>query len=339
MLIDEAVASGARKAQACALLGLTVRTVQRWLRDGELKVDGRANAVRPAPTNKLSDEERQRVIDTLNSPRFASRPPSQVVPTLADEGRYLAAEATMYRILREQGQQHHRGRSAKPTRSEPARHCARGPNEVWTWDITWLSGPVRGMFFYLYLILDVFSRKIVGYEVYASESSDHAAELVHRAVLAEQVVGKPLVLHADNGSPMKGASLQELLHSLGVARSHSRPHVSDDNAYVESLFRTCKYRPNYPTGGFANLWQARRWVMGFVTWYNDVHKHSGLNFVTPSQRHAGADAALRANRVAVYEAAKAKHPQRWSGPTRNWDAPHEVWLNPSKPAEELESVA
>jgi putative transposase len=207
---------------------------------------------------------------------------------------------------------------------------------VWTWDISWLPGPVKGLFFYLYLILDLYSRKIVGWEVYAGESATHAAAVVSRAVLSERCIDQPLVLHADNGSPMKGETLLETRYRLGIATSYSRPRTSHDNPYSEALFRPCKYCPAYPAEGFASLQEARAWMQRFVDGYNTVHRHSGIRFVTPQQRHEGFDQAILAQRQAIYEQARARHPERWSGSLRNWQPITEVWLNPS--AEVVDSL-
>jgi transposase InsO family protein len=188
---------------------------------------------------------------------------------------------------------------------------------------------VRGLFFYLYLIVDLYSRKIVGWEVHTEENSAHSGALVQHAVLAEGGPGRPLVLHADNGSPQKGSSLMATLDRLGITPSYSRPRVSDDNAYAETLFRTLKYRPAYPVNGFADLAAARAWVLDFVGWYNTEHRHSRLRFVTPAQRHTGADATILAQRQALYAQAKTAHPKRWSGATRDWSRPGAVTLNPA----------
>ena len=330
-LVNEAVAAGARKDKACAELGISERTAQRWERDGEIAADKRPTTIRPEPGNKLGEAERETILATCHRPEYASLPPSQIVPRLADQGRYLGSESTFYRVLREADEQHHRGRSRAPREPKPlSTHCATGPRQVWTWDITWLPAAVKGMFFYLYVILDIYSRKVVGWEVYAEESAEHASVLVQRAVLREGCGHTPLVLHSDNGSPMKGATLLETLHKLGITPSYSRPRVSNDNPYSEAAFRTCKYRPEYPAEGFANLDEARQWVLAFVRWYNEEHRHSGIRFVTPAQRHRGEDEAILAQRRIVYEQAKARHPERWSGGIRNWDVVGEVWLNPEK---------
>jgi transposase InsO family protein len=283
-LIEEAVCAGARRHKACALLGLSLRTYQRWVGEGGVVRDRRPEAERPVPANKLSAQERAQILRIASSPAYRSLPPSQIVPALADEGRYLASESSFYRVLREADQQHHRGRSATPQRKAPSTHCAIGPNQLWCWDITWLAGPARGLFYYLYVIMDLYSRKIVAWEVHDNESSDLAARLVRKAYLAESITHQLLVLHSDSGAPMKGASLLETLHRLGVTSSFSRPRVSNDNAYAEALFRTCKYRPHYPANGFRDIDEARAWVLAFSRWYNTEHKHSGLKFTTPLQR-------------------------------------------------------
>jgi transposase InsO family protein len=332
-LIDEAVNSGARRPKACAELGISDRTYRRWTAEGEVTVDQRPFVERPTPANALSDEERQAVLDVCNEPEFASLPPSQIVPRLADRGVYLASEATVYRLLRAAGQAEHRGRAKAPVRrAKPTSYKATRPCQVWTWDISWLPGPIRGLFFHLYLIVDIYSRKIVGWEVHESETAEHAATLVRRAVLAEGCMTSPLVLHADNGSPMKGATMTATLEALGILASFSRPRVSNDNPFSEALFRTCKYRPEWPRGGFADIDAARAWVRAFVAWYNTEHRHSALRFVTPVARHQGEEVEILRARGRVYEAARAANPTRWSGPTRCWAPKGPVWLNPDKDA-------
>jgi len=338
-LIKEAITAGARQHKACEIMEISARTYQRWTRDASVSGDFRPKAQRPTPANKLSPEERDEILEVSNSPEFKSLPPSQIVPTLADEGRYLASESTFYRVLRVEDQQHHRGRSEQPTRKLPTTHCADGPNQVWCWDITWLPGPARGLFYYLYLIMDLYSRKIVGWEIHENESSNLAAQLMRKACLSENIASQPLVLHSDNGSPMKGSSMLETLYQLGVASSFSRPRVSNDNAYSESLFRTCKYRPDYPANGFATIDEAREWVLSFSRWYNTEHKHSGLKFTTPEQRHSGKATKILEYRKQVYRLARERHPNRWSGEIRDWELSGNVWLNPEKEPSELKQAA
>ena len=330
LLIDEAVTTGAACYKACRELGITERTYQRWTRHGGVKADGRPGAIRPTPLNKLAQEERDEIISVMNSKEYKSLPPSQVVPILADKGCFIASESTFYRVLHDHKMQHSRGRSQQAARKNATTHTATGPNQLWCWDITWMPGPAKGIYFYLYLILDIYSRKIVGWEIHDHESSEQASLLVRKAHLNEAVGLKPLVLHSDNGSPMKGASLMATLDNLGIASSYSRPRVSNDNAFAESIFRTCKYRPDYPYKGFATLEDSRAWVLKFVHWYNVRHRHSGIKFMTPAQRHNGEAVGIAKQRSATYEAAKCRHPERWSGKTRDWSLPEKVHLNPEK---------
>lgn len=330
-LIDEAVAAGARKATACRELGISLRTLQRWTRRGELAQDGRPSATRPAPANKLSEAERQAILSTCNQAEYASLPPGQIVPQLADQGLYLASESTFYRVLKAHDQLHRRGRARPPRKvTRPTTYVASGPKQVWSWDITYCASKIRGLYYYLYLIEDIYSRKIVGWEVHACESGAYAAELMQRTVMAEQCFRKPLVLHSDNGGPMKSSTLLAKLEELGVTPSRSRPRVSDDNPYSESLFRTLKYRPLWPSEGFTDLDEARAWIRKFVDWYNHEHRHSRIKYVTPTQRHRGEDKVLLEQRKALYEQAKAQRPERWSRETRDWSPVGQVTLNPER---------
>jgi transposase InsO family protein len=327
-LIDEAVKSGARREKACALLGLSARGVDRW-RPANGGEDRRAGPA-AVPTHALTDEERKLVLDTANRPEFRNLSPRQIVPLLADRGEYIASESTFYRVLREAGQLAHRQHARPTRRHRPKEHVARGPNEVWSWDITYLRSPVRGVFFYLYLAVDVWSRKIVGWSVRHEESAEYARDFITQAFDGEGVDPKKLVLHADNGGPMKGSTLLSTLQRLGVVPSFSRPSVSDDNPYSEALFRTMKYRPGYPRRPFGSFEDALRWVDGFVAWYNDEHLHSGIRYVTPSDRHARRDRPILTRRHDVYTAAKKRAPRRWSRHTRNWTPVGAVYLNPIK---------
>lgn len=334
--IQQAHAAGARLETACAEVGVSLRTFERWLSPDGVCADRRPAAARPAPAQKLSDEERQEILTVCCEPRFADLPPGQIVPRLADEGVYLASESSFYRVLRQASAQHPRGRSRAPQRSEPTRHVATGPNEVWCWDVTYLPSPVRGLYFYLYAVIDLFSRKLVAWEVHERENGDEAAALIERASWREHLRGRPLILHADNGSAQKAYTLKAKLEALGITPSHSRPGVSDDNAHIEAWFRTCKYTPGYPATGFATIESAREWTLRFVTWYNTEHRHSALAFVTPEQRHRGDDRAILGRRRQLYAAAREQHPLRWKRHTRPWIAPGQVWLNPPPKAEERE---
>ena len=331
VLLNESMTAGARQAQACAVLGLSERTVQRWQTGETVHCDQRP--LRDyQPPHKLTDIERAEVLAIANSEAFGHLPPSQIVPRLADQGRYLASESTFYRLLQAENQLAHR-RSERPaqSRTKPRAICATAPNQLYSWDITYLPSAIRGQFFYLYLFIDIFSRKIVGWQVYEEESSALAGELLRDLCHREGIQPKQLVLHSDNGSPMKGATMLATLQQLGVMPSLSRPSVSNDNPYSESLFKTLKYRPSYPLKPFAQVTDARDWVASLAEWYNNEHRHSAIRFVTPAQRHEGLDENLLVKRKAVYETARDRNPQRWSGATRNWQRIQAVHLNPDKP--------
>ena len=331
--IEQACAGGARLAPACALAGIDARTLRRWKAgDGLRQGDRRPDAARSVPSHALSEAERARIIEIANEPRFADTPPARIVPALADEGIYFASESSFHRVLRAHGQMNRRGRAQPPRTSRPpTTHIATGPAEVWCWDVTFLPAPIQGHWFYLYLILDLFSRKIVGFEVHDTDSAEHAAHLARRTALAEGVHAMPVrpVLHGDNGATLKATTVLAMLHWLGIKPSYSRPRVSDDNAFAEALFRTAKYRPEFPLKGLVDLDDARQWAMRFVQWYNRGHRHSGIRYVTPAQRHTGQDGPVLA-RHAVYQDARQRNPQRWSGPTRNWTPVGVVTLNPER---------
>lgn len=332
--VNEARQAGARQSAACEVIGISAKTLQRWEQPGNAQ-DGRLDALHE-PSTKFTPQERERIIEVANEPDYASLPPSKIVPKLADEGRYIASESSFYRVLKAEQQLSHRHK-AKPTRTviKPKALTAGGPNEIYSWDITYLPTPVRGIFLYLYLVMDIYSRKVVGWQVYEEESSALAADLMTDICHREGVKRQCVTLHSDNGSPMKGATLLATLQTLGVIPSFSRPSVSNDNPYSESLFRTLKYRPEYPEDVFTNLHAARTWVRWFVDWYNNEHLHSSIQFVTPAQRHAGRDADILARREQVYRHAKSKHAQRWSGDIRNWKPIGDVHLNPQKDSTEI----
>jgi len=339
-LVKEAVDGGARQAKACELLGISGRTLQRWQKPAKNAEEDQRPYTQRVPANKLSDEERQEILKICNSQAYKSLPPSQIVPVLADNGIYVASESSFYRTLHEQGQQTHRGKSQACKRNKPKGFTATGPNQVWTWDITYLPAAIKGSFYYLYLITDIYSRKIVAWEVHDKQTDDLASQLVKRGYLSEGVNGKEIVLHSDNGSPMKGATMLATLQHLGVIPSFSRPSVSNDNPYSEALFKTLKYTPIYPSKPFDSIDGAREWVLKFVRWYNNHHRHSGIKFVTPCDRHKGIDKTILENREKVYQEARKRNPTRWTGNIRNWDMISEVTLNPEhKKEEDEEKVA
>lgn len=339
-MIDQARTEGARMKSACECLQIDATTYHRWQHEGRVLVDLRATAQRPVPRNKLTVEEREMILLTCHLPQFQSLPPSQIVPTLADLGRYMASESSFYRLLREENEQHDRGR-AKPRhkRAKPAEFCSTAPNQCWCWDVTWLKTMVRGQFYYLYMMMDVFSRKITAWEVYEIECGEYASDLLQRGVLAEGCASTLQCLHADNGAIQKSSTLRAKMEWLGIEASYSRPRVSNDNAMSEALFRTTKYRPDFPHDGFESLEKARQWCATFTQWYNEEHKHSAIKFVTPAERHRGDDVQILANRDELYHQAKAANPSRWSGSTRSWQRPEVMVLNPDKEQEKLEKAA
>lgn len=336
-LIAEAVEAGARQKRACETLDLSARTVQRW--QGEGGGEDRRCGPKGAPSNKLPEKVRSRILEVANRPEYLDLSPHQIVPRLADKRIYIASVSSFYRVLREADQLAHRQSSRPPVRrSKPREHVATGPCQVMSWDITYLPSTIRGRYFYLYLILDVWSRMIVGARVYEEESSELAAQLFEDTCTALGLDPNGVVLHSDNGSPMRGSEMVAMMWNLGVISSFSRPRVSDDNPYSESLFRTLKYRPGYPRC-FASLEAAQTWVDGFLTWYNTEHLHSALRFVTPADRHYGRETAILEKRRLVFEKARRRHPERWSGPMRDWSPVGAVYLNPEDKARPAKSVS
>lgn len=332
-LVEQAQVGGARRQASCEVLEVSLRTVERWEKEPE------AGDQRKGPTtacgHRLSEAEKQEMVEVSNSPEYRDLSPWQIVARLADQGQYLGSESSFYRVLKENDLVTHRHNSQPRVVRRPKDLVARKPNEVWSWDITYLNSAIRGAYYYLYLVEDIYSRKIVGWTIEEVESSEHSARLIEGICVEQAISQGQLTIHSDNGAPMKGATLLATLERLGVAASFSRPGVSDDNPYSESLFKTLKYRPSYPEGAFSAIDQAREWVKRFVGWYNDEHLHSAIRFVTPSSRHQGRDPAILAQRVTVYERAKQKNPLRWSGPIRNWSPITEVFLNPKKHQREV----
>ena len=326
-LLVDAMAAGASLSRACEVLGLDCRTVQRWTKQGG--GDDRRRGPASAPRNKLTAEEDARLLAVANSPEFRDQSPRQIIPKLASRGQYIASEAHLYRLLRKHGLLVHRSRTRPPT-PHPRALTATGPDQVYSWDITYLRSPVRGVYFYLYMVVDIWSRRIVAWEVHDRECGDLASALVERICQSCTHSGNLVWLHSDNGAPMKSAALLATLRRLGIQPSFSRPRVSNDNPYSEALFRTLKYRPNFPTRPFADLDAARTWVERFVRWYNTEHLHSAINFVTPDDRHFGRHEPILSARRRVYEAARRRHPERWSGKTRAWDPVAVVCLNPER---------
>ena len=327
-LVTEAMKSGARMIEACRLLGVSDRTVARWI-EGRIQ-DMRKGPMNP-PSNALSQTEKDLVIKVANSLEYANLPPGQIVPRLADQGIYIASESTFYRLLKEKGLLEHRSKSQPGKHLKPPPLIATGPNQIWNWDITYLRANIKGTFYYLYLPMDLFSRKIVHWEIHPEESAENAAAMIENACKKEGIVRLQIKLHSDNGGPMKGATMLATLERLGISPSFSRPKVSDDNPFSEALFKTLKYCPSFPLGGrFESIEAARAWFKAFVNWYNNIHLHSGINWVTPQSRHCGDDVEILKKRQEVYEMARLLNPTRWTEQTRDWSRLDVVELNPGR---------
>jgi len=337
MLLQEGINCGASAKAVANLFGLATRTLRRWelmIRAQGFSRDQRKGATRNV-AHRFSREERQTVLSTVNDPRFADLTPGQIVAILAEEGVCVGSESTIYRIMREEGLLNHRGRSHPPREPrEPPVLEATGIHQVLAWDITLLPGPVKGQFYYLYMVMDVWSRRILGVEVHDRECGELASDFFDRVCRDEGISsGSATILHADNGAPMRSYSLAAKLAELGISLSFSRPRVSNDNAYAESWFRTMKYHQTYPLRRFRDLLSVRAWVDEFVDWYNAEHRHSGIKYVTPNQRHYGEADAICSIRQQTYEQARQQHPRRWSRPPRDWSQPQIVRVNHPRPQE------
>jgi putative transposase len=299
-----------------------------YRQQAEAPVDPLQNRPRPQPAHALSLEEKAVVETTLNSDRFCDLAPRQVYAQLLDEGRYLCHWRTMYRILAENGQVQERRLQRTPRVYHTPRLRATGPNQVWSWDITLLPGPTRGQFYYLYVILDVYSRYVVGWLLALCESAALAEDLVETTCVKQGIQRQQLTLHADRGSAMRSLTLAQLLGELGVAKSHTRPYTPNDNPYSEAQFKTLKYRPDYP-GQFADWAAAQSWLQAFFFWYNQEHCHTGLALMTPAVVHYGRTSQVTGQRQQVLDAAFGDQPERFRGgrPAVNTPA-QEVWINP-----------
>lgn len=290
---------------------------------------------RRSPSYALSADERAQVRATLNSERFRDQAPRQVYAALLDEGNYLCHWRTMYRILTSHDEVRERRLLRRhPVYKKPELLAVR-PNQVWSWDITWLRGPHKWTSYPLYTVLDIFSRYVVGWMIAEVESSELAKQLVAETVRKQGLQPEQLTLHADNGSPMKGKPLSQLLLDLGITKSHSRPHTSDDNPFSEAQFKTMKYRPDYPNR-FRSIEESRQWARRFFGWYNHDHYHSGLNLLTPASVHYGQACEVQQHRQQVMLRAYQAHPQRFMrGVPTVKGAPTAVWINPPKQPENL----
>jgi putative transposase len=333
-LVAEGTVCGLTQAAACEEVGVEQRNVQRWRLLPVLE-DGRKGPI-TKPANRLSPAERATIIAIATSQEFINKSPHQIVPTLADRGEFVASESSFYRVMKASEVLAHRGSSKPRVVAKPKALQAIKPNEVYSWDITYLLSSLRGQYFYLYMFLDIFSRKIVGWRVHGVQSADLSSILLTEICAEQGICPSQLTTHADNGGPMKGATMLVTMQKLGVVPSFSRPSVSDDNPFSESLFKTLKYCPQYPTKPFESIDDATIWVAAFVAWYNSEHLHSGIKFVTPNSRHAGDDVIILEKRNVVYQDAREKNPLRWSKTTRDWKRIAVVKLNCLK--EKIESV-
>lgn len=324
-MISESQRAGSSQKRACSLIGISDRTFQRWsLIPGQEDLRQGPNT---APAHALTDDERCRIIEISSSKEFRDKSPHQIVPTLADRGEYVASEASFYRVLKANNLLAHRGRSKPRSVGRPRSYEATQPRQLFSWDITYLKSEIQGRYFFLYMFLDIYSRKIVGWEVQECESPEHSSRLLERICKAEGIEQDQLVVHADNGGPMKGATMLATMQKLGIMPSFSRPSVSDDNPFSEALFKTLKYCPLYPSRPFSSVDCATEWVTSFVTWYNEEHLHSAISFTTPSSRHEGRDDAILSKRHEIYQKARENKPSRWSANTRKWKKIAVVRLN------------
>ena len=310
-------------APACHALGVSRATFYRRRRP----VPGRQQP-RPTPARALCESERERVLDVLALPRFVDRSPAEVAATLLDEGEYLCSERTMYRVLAaNQPVRERRNQRAHPQYAKPEL-VAEAPNQTWSWDITKLLGPTKWTYFYLYVLLDIFSRYAVGWMVADRENSTLAGRLIEETCRKQGVEPRVLTLHADRGAPMTSKCTAQLLADLGVTHSLSRPQVSDDNPFSEAQFKTLKYHPGFP-GRFPDIAAATDFCRSFFPWYNSEHRHAGIAMLTPDDVHHGRARAVLARRERTLEAAWANHPERFvRGIPKPSPLPKQVWINP-----------
>ncbi len=310
-------------APACDALSSPRATFYRWLNPSEKKP-------RPTPQRALSKDEREDVLEVLNSPEYVDEAPAQIVATLLDKGEYHCSTRTMYRVLESEKEvKERRNQLCHPNYTKPEL-LATAPNQVWSWDITKLKGPVKWTYFHLYVILDIFSRYVVGWMLAHRESAALAKKLIKETYAKQGVEPEQLTLHADRGTSMKSKPVALLLSDLGVTKTHSRPHVSNDNPFSESQFKTMKYRPEFP-GRFGSIEDARSSSQRFFDWYNNEHRHSGIAMLTPATVHYGLEKQVLAQRAAALMAAFKKHPERFVNKIpQPRKLPKAVWINPPK---------
>ena len=317
------LASAIGTKAACDSLGVSRATVYRRRRPAVV-----ASARRPSPPRKLPQADRADILQVLHEPRFVDQAPQEIYATLLDEGRYLCSIRTMYRLLAEHNEVKERRNITRHTKYSAPELLATGPNQVWSWDITKLHGPVKLTYFYLYVILDIFSRRVVGWCVADCEVADLFTVLFEETVKKYAIPEGQLTLHSDRGAPMTAISTAQLLANLGVTRSLSRPYTSNDNPYSESQFKTMKYQPQFPDR-FGCIEDAEQFSREYFKWYNGEHHHSGLGLMTPDQVHYGQVDQVYAARQAVLDLAYQSHPERFvNQPPSPPDKPTAAWINP-----------
>jgi len=314
---------------ACDVLGVARASFYRHrpLLGPALSIPFLEPVTRPTPARALSSDEREAVRVVLNSERFQDCAPAAIQATLLDEGQYLCSTRTMYRVLEEDGAtRERRDQLVHPQYTKPEL-LASAPNQLWSWDITKLRGPAKWTYFYLYVMLDVFSRYVVGWMVAPRESAELAKKFIEETCEKQEIEPNQLGIHADRGSSMRSKPVALLLADLGVTKTHSRPYTSNDNPYSESQFRTMKYRPDFPDR-FGSIQDSRAFCLSFFPWYNDEHRHSGIGMMTPAMVHYGSAPVIRANRQLVLDAAYRDHPERFvRRPPTPPQLPKEVWIN------------
>ncbi len=319
--------------KACYTLGLARASYYRW--DPSPSSDS-PEQKRPIPSWALSPQERQKVLDLLHTDRFIDQSPREVYATMLDEGTYLCSVRSMYRILDEQGEVRERRDQLRHPVYQPPELLARGANQVWSWDITKLKGPVKWTYYYLYVLLDIFSRYAVGWMVARREQASLAQKLIEESCEKQSITPGQLTVHSDRGPSMSSKPVALLLADLGVSKTHSRPHVSNDNPYSESQFKTLKYRPDFPER-FGSMEDARGFCQTFFPWYNTEHHHSGISFLTPEQVHYGLAKQIVKERETVLKMAYQIRPDRFKkGPPKPMSLPEAVWIN--KPLSKTDAV-
>ena len=326
MQVVEEMAPSVPTAPLCDALGVSRATLYRRHLAARTQTCG--PKPRPTPSRALGPAERHQVLDVLHSERFVDTAPAEVVATLMDEKKYLCSARSMYRILASEDEVGERRNQLRHPNYEKPELLATGPNQVWSWDITKLKGPAKWTYFYLYVMLDIFSRYAVGWMVAQRENAELAKRFIRETCDKEGIKQEQLTIHSDRGSPMKAKTTGQLLADLGVTKSHSRPHVSNDNPFSESLFKTFKYRPGFPKR-LGSQQDALSWSRKFFTWYNQHHRHSGIAMLTPEMVHRGQAMAVLDKRHEVALAAYGTHPERFvNGPPKPVATPHAVWINP-----------